>query len=65
MSEKKPVVVDQRTPARVPGQEQAKHPGLEHEMTPEPMYSAPWYKGANKLQDKVALITGGLVQGSS
>jgi len=28
-------------------------------MTPEPMYSAPWYKGSGKLQDKVALITGG------
>ena len=28
-------------------------------MNPEPAYDAPWYKGTGKLQDKVALITGG------
>src|SRR3954463_8116185 len=34
-------------------------PGLESELTPRPRYSAPAYRGANKLKDKVALITGG------
>ena len=34
-------------------------PGLESEMTPRPEYKAPLYKGAGKLLDKVALITGG------
>lgn len=28
-------------------------------MNPPPAYDAPWYKGSGKLQDKVALITGG------
>jgi NAD(P)-dependent dehydrogenase (short-subunit alcohol dehydrogenase family) len=34
-------------------------PGLESEMTPRPNYLAPNYRGAGKLKDKVALITGG------
>jgi NAD(P)-dependent dehydrogenase (short-subunit alcohol dehydrogenase family) len=34
-------------------------PGLESELTPRPRYSPPAYQGANKLKDKVALITGG------
>ena len=34
-------------------------PGVEAELTPPPMYDAPFYKGSGKLQDKVALITGG------
>jgi len=58
-SQQKAVVIDERTPASVPPQEQSKHPGLEHEMKPEPMYSAPWYKGSEKLINKKALITGG------
>jgi len=28
-------------------------------MDPEPLYSAEWYKGSDKLKDKVAIITGG------
>ena len=36
-----------------------KKPGLESKMTPRPKYEAPAYKGSGKLQDKVALITGG------
>jgi len=28
-------------------------------MDPEPLYSAEWYKGSEKLKDKVAIITGG------
>jgi NAD(P)-dependent dehydrogenase (short-subunit alcohol dehydrogenase family) len=34
-------------------------PGLESEMEPRPYYKAPAYKAAGKLEDKVALITGG------
>jgi NAD(P)-dependent dehydrogenase (short-subunit alcohol dehydrogenase family) len=34
-------------------------PGLETELVPRPMYTAPEYRGSGKLQDKVALITGG------
>ena len=41
-----------------PEQHQRK-PGLEAELDPAPMYDAPFYKGSEKLKDKVALITGG------
>jgi NAD(P)-dependent dehydrogenase (short-subunit alcohol dehydrogenase family) len=34
-------------------------PGIEERLEPEPQYQAPLYKGANKLEGKVALITGG------
>lgn len=34
-------------------------PGKESELDPRPRYSAPHYKGADKLRDEVALITGG------
>jgi NAD(P)-dependent dehydrogenase (short-subunit alcohol dehydrogenase family) len=34
-------------------------PGEETALTPAPMYDAPYYKGSEKLKDKVALITGG------
>jgi NAD(P)-dependent dehydrogenase (short-subunit alcohol dehydrogenase family) len=34
-------------------------PGTEAELKLEPMYDAPFYKGSEKLQDKVAVITGG------
>jgi NAD(P)-dependent dehydrogenase (short-subunit alcohol dehydrogenase family) len=33
-------------------------PGREAELVPLPMYDAPFYKGSDKLRDKVALITG-------
>jgi NAD(P)-dependent dehydrogenase (short-subunit alcohol dehydrogenase family) len=42
----------------LPAQTQVK-PGLDSEMTPQPRYQAPLYKGAEKLKGKVALITGG------
>lgn len=42
----------------MPQQHQPK-PGIEAEMTPRPDFIAPAYKGSGKLQDKVALITGG------
>jgi NAD(P)-dependent dehydrogenase (short-subunit alcohol dehydrogenase family) len=41
-----------------PPQHQRK-PGLEAAMKPRPQYAAPHYRGADKLKDKVALITGG------
>jgi NAD(P)-dependent dehydrogenase (short-subunit alcohol dehydrogenase family) len=34
-------------------------PGVESELKPRPMYRAPEYRGSGKLEDKVALITGG------
>lgn len=34
-------------------------PGLEADVNPQPMYDAPYYLGSRKLQDKVAIITGG------
>lgn len=40
----------------------AKHeekPGLQSQLKPRPRYLAPWYKGAGKLDGKVALITSG------
>jgi NAD(P)-dependent dehydrogenase (short-subunit alcohol dehydrogenase family) len=42
----------------LPAQHLAK-PGNEADLDLEPMYDAPHYKGSEKLQDKVALITGG------
>ncbi len=42
----------------LPGQHLQK-PGHESELELKPMYDAPYYKGSEKLKDKVALITGG------
>ncbi len=42
-----------------PPQHQDQQPGRNDPMRPEPEYDAPNYAGANKLQGKVALITGG------
>lgn len=42
----------------MPPQHQPK-PGVEAELKPRPNYLAPHYRGAEKLKDKVALITGG------
>jgi NAD(P)-dependent dehydrogenase (short-subunit alcohol dehydrogenase family) len=42
----------------MPAQHQ-KRPGIEARMKPQPEFLAPNYKGAEKLKDKVALITGG------
>ncbi|HYB98778.1 MAG TPA: SDR family oxidoreductase [Candidatus Limnocylindrales bacterium] len=41
-----------------PEQHQDK-PGVEARLEPRPRYHAPHYRGSGKLQDKVALITGG------
>lgn len=42
----------------MPPQTQEK-PGLEAKMKPRPRYDAPHYRGAGKLEKKVAIITGG------
>jgi len=42
----------------MPPQRQAQ-PGLEARMKPRPRYQAPLYKGSGKLENKVAIITGG------
>ena len=42
----------------LPAQHQDK-PGYERELDPAPRFQAPDYKGSEKLQDKVAIITGG------
>ncbi|WP_227369221.1 SDR family oxidoreductase [Halomonas sp. M20] len=42
-----------------PPQEQNKQPGDEHAMRPEPEFIRDSYSGADKLKDKVAIITGG------
>ncbi|MFD2936852.1 SDR family oxidoreductase [Spirosoma flavum] len=40
-------------------QHQNAQPGLEYEMDPQPIYIRDNYQGADKLKDKVAVITGG------
>lgn len=36
-----------------------KKPGIEADLKVQPMFDAPYYKGSEKLKDKVAIITGG------
>jgi NAD(P)-dependent dehydrogenase (short-subunit alcohol dehydrogenase family) len=40
-------------------QHQNAQPGLEYEMDPQPIYIRDTYQGADKLKDKIAVITGG------
>jgi NAD(P)-dependent dehydrogenase (short-subunit alcohol dehydrogenase family) len=42
----------------LPSQHQPK-PGIEAKMKPRPSFEAPLYQGAQKLKDKVAIVTGG------
>ncbi|XP_027933560.1 NADPH-dependent aldehyde reductase 1, chloroplastic-like [Vigna unguiculata] len=44
---------------RFPPQKQYTQPGKEYLMNPPPQYSSPDYKPSNKLQGKVAVVTGG------
>ncbi|MBU5485806.1 glucose 1-dehydrogenase [Clostridium sp. MSJ-11] len=46
-------------PKSVLPQHQTKHPGLESDMNPKPVFQNPNYKPSGKFKDKVALITGG------
>src|SRR5947209_4640342 len=48
----------QQPKSPMPPQHQEK-PGIESKIRPRPEYEAPLYKGSGKLEDKVALITGG------
>ncbi len=43
----------------LPPQEQGRQPGLESEMRPRPVSEDPKYQGSGKLENRVALITGG------
>ena len=45
--------------AKIPPQHQDTQPGIQAELEPQPKIIRHLYKGANKLKDKVALITGG------
>jgi len=52
----------QAGPRPQPAKQAAQHlekPGQEHQLDPSPRYSAPFYRGSSKLEDKVVLITGG------
>lgn len=46
-------------PKKIPPQKQEKQPGLEKLLNPSPIYEDVDYKANNKLQGKVAVITGG------
>jgi NAD(P)-dependent dehydrogenase (short-subunit alcohol dehydrogenase family) len=46
-------------PKQMPPQQQQGEPGIESEMRPKPVEDDPNYKGSGKLQDKVAIVTGG------
>ncbi|WP_425389027.1 SDR family oxidoreductase [Domibacillus iocasae] len=49
----------ERMDEQTPPQTQNQQPGIESEMTPEPLYDDQEYQGSGKLAGKVALITGG------
>ncbi|MDY6782689.1 MAG: SDR family oxidoreductase [Cyanobacteriota bacterium] len=44
---------------QIPAQSQERKPGLESKMDPPPQYDRESYRGSNKLEGKVALVTGG------
>jgi NAD(P)-dependent dehydrogenase (short-subunit alcohol dehydrogenase family) len=48
-----------RYPAPPLPKKHLKKPGREADLTLKPLYDAPFYKGSEKLKDKVAVITGG------
>lgn len=47
------------TAQQIPPQHQNVQPGHEEPMIPDPVFIDPEYEGSHKLQDKVAIITGG------
>ncbi|MCP3764332.1 SDR family oxidoreductase [Domibacillus sp. A3M-37] len=49
----------ERIDEQTPPQTQNQQPGIESEMTPEPIYDDQEYQGSGKLAGKVALVTGG------
>ncbi|GIP40469.1 NAD(P)-dependent oxidoreductase [Paenibacillus sp. J31TS4] len=46
-------------PVAFPPQHQDRQPGLEYVMVPPPIFENPGYVGSRKLQDRVAIVTGG------
>jgi NAD(P)-dependent dehydrogenase (short-subunit alcohol dehydrogenase family) len=48
-----------KSPKQQPPQHQERRPGIEAEMTPRPKAEDPDHRGSGKLQDKMAMITGG------
>jgi len=46
-------------PTKFPPQHQNEHPGVESEMSPQPLSMDSAYKGSGKLNNKIAIITGG------
>jgi NAD(P)-dependent dehydrogenase (short-subunit alcohol dehydrogenase family) len=48
-----------QSPKQQPPQHQERRPGIEAEMTPRPKAEDPDHRGSGKLQDKMAMITGG------
>ncbi len=44
---------------KIPAQHQDRQPGNETQMSPEPVFDSPDYKGSSKLKKKTAIITGG------
>ncbi|MGE3318790.1 MAG: SDR family oxidoreductase [Candidatus Berkiella sp.] len=53
-------MVQKKTKRKIrPTQHQKKQPGIESKMKPEPQFISPQYRFCGKLQDKVAIITGG------
>jgi len=52
-------MTDERIPAPPYSKQKLEKPGLEHEMEQKPKWRAPNYRPANKLEGKVAIITGG------
>lgn len=49
----------ERIHEETPPQTQSQQPGIESEMTPEPIYDDQDYQGSGKLAGKTALVTGG------
>ena len=50
---------DRRRPEPPQPEQHQEKPGSEKELEPRPLYKAPNYRGSGKLQDMVAIITGG------
>ncbi len=53
------MAVEQEKPGWSPPRQQQPAPGFESEMEPQPRATEPRYRGSGKLEDKVALVTGG------
>lgn len=51
--------MEPRIEQRIPPQHQSRQPGREHEMHPRPLYIRDDYRGSAKLENRVAIITGG------